>query len=61
LRETTTEDVVEDEENPADEETVRVRGRIEPTRLKTTTTFRVMSPSPRTQKRSSSLAESLAP
>jgi len=60
LRETITEDVVEDEENPADEETVRAKGRIEPTRLRTTTTYKVTSPSLKTQRRSTSLAELLA-
>jgi len=60
LRETITEDVVEDEESLADEETALARGRIEQTKLKTMTTFKATSPSPKTQKRSSSLAELLA-
>jgi len=61
LTETTTEDVVEDEENPADEEIAEVEGRTELTKLKTITLFKVTSPFLKSQKRNMSLAESPAP
>jgi len=51
----------EDEESLADEKTALARGRTEPTRLKMTMTSKATSPSPKTQRRNSSLAESLAP